>query len=159
MTKKVFILAILVFCVSISSVYASEKNIEKSTTLQNNFPNIFRPIGDLVRRILGRKHKPKEDIPCQEVRSLVLNRAEILEADFNKSVEVFVKLEYENPMQDTIIYDYQISAGKIIGKGEKIVWDLTDVKVGTYTITAKVDNGCGLDFGKSMTKTITIKSS
>lgn len=55
-----------------------------------------------------------------------------------------------------MIYDYKVSGGKIIGQGANVVWDLSGVKPGTYTITAAVDDGCGL-CGKSIIRTVVVK--
>lgn len=159
MTKKVCLLAILVFCVSISSIYANEKTIEKSVTLQNNFPNIFRPIGDLVKRIFGIKVIKKGcELPKNivDVTDIILSQTEFSEQSLSENKQITVLTKIYNPMEDTVVYDYQISAGRIIGYGSKIIWDLSNAKAGTYTITARVDGGCGF-CGKSMTKTITIK--
>jgi len=57
---------------------------------------------------------------------------------------------------DVLTYVYNITAGRIIGRGVKVVWDLTGVPSGTYTITAGVDDGCGL-CGATMTKTIVVE--
>lgn len=56
---------------------------------------------------------------------------------------------------DVILYKYKISSGKIIGVGAKVEWDLSGVESGTYSVTAFVDDGCGM-CGKSITKTVTI---
>lgn len=57
---------------------------------------------------------------------------------------------------DTLTYNYTFTGGKIIGTGAKVLWDLSDVKPGTYTITAAVDDGCGF-CGRTVTKTVTVK--
>ena len=57
---------------------------------------------------------------------------------------------------DVLTYNYEISAGKIVGVGAKVIWDLYDVKPGTHIITAWVDDGCG-KCGKTLTKTVVIK--
>lgn len=62
-----------------------------------------------------------------------------------------------DPENDVLTYDYTISAGKIIGTGANVVWDLSGVKAGTYTITAGVDDGCGV-CGETITKTVIIKN-
>lgn len=62
----------------------------------------------------------------------------------------------QDPENDPLIYDYVVSAGRIIGTGAKVVWDLTGVPPGTYKITAAVDDGCGF-CGQPVTKTVTIK--
>lgn len=47
-----------------------------------------------------------------------------------------------------------MTGGKIVGQGPNVIWDLSGVEPGTYTITAGVDDGCGV-CGK--TKTMEIK--
>lgn len=64
--------------------------------------------------------------------------------------QVSVTTTSVDPEYDVLTYFYKVSGGKIIGTGAKVVWDLSGVKAGTYTITAAVDDGCGLcgKFGK-----------
>lgn len=61
-----------------------------------------------------------------------------------------------DPENDVLTYVYVVSAGRVIGTGKDVVWDLTAVPQGTYTITAAVDDGCGL-CGVTVTKTVVIK--
>jgi len=61
-----------------------------------------------------------------------------------------------DPEGGVLTYQYSVTAGRVIGKGPKVFWDLTGVASGTYTITAAVDDGCGF-CGITMTKTFTIK--
>lgn len=42
---------------------------------------------------------------------------------------------------DDEAYVYKVSAGKIVGTGPNVVWDLSGVKSGTYTITSGIDTG------------------
>lgn len=49
-----------------------------------------------------------------------------------------------DPENDTLLYLYKVSGGEIIGNGEKVIWDLSNVEPGIYTITAGVDDGCGV---------------
>jgi len=55
---------------------------------------------------------------------------------------------------DVLTYEYTISGGKIIGQGSKVIWDLSGVKPGIYTITVGVNNGCGIC---GTTKTMEVK--
>jgi hypothetical protein len=57
---------------------------------------------------------------------------------------------------DVLTYNYTISGGKIVGQGANVVWDLTGVKPGIYTITASVDDGGGVG-GQTKTQTVIIK--
>ena len=61
-----------------------------------------------------------------------------------------------NPNNDILTYSYTVTGGRIIGTGAKVRWDLTGVRPGTYTITAGVDDGCGL-CGATVTKTVVVK--
>jgi hypothetical protein len=62
----------------------------------------------------------------------------------------------KDPDGDALTYNYATSAGRIVGSGANVNWDLSGLRPGTYTITASVDDGCGF-CGKTQTKTITVK--
>lgn len=78
-------------------------------------------------------------------------------ADDTKLIEVSVEAETSPCSSWDFDYNYTVSAGRIIGQGEKVVWDLSGVKPGKYTITAGVDNGCGV-CGTTKTETVTVKN-
>jgi len=48
-----------------------------------------------------------------------------------------------------------ISGGRIVGTGAKVFWNLNGLLPGTYTITAGVDDGCGV-CGKTVTQSLTV---
>jgi hypothetical protein len=56
---------------------------------------------------------------------------------------------------DVLTYRYEVSAGTITGFGQRVVWDLTSVRPGTYTITAAVDDGGGF-CGPTKTRTVRV---
>ena len=60
-----------------------------------------------------------------------------------------------DPENDVLTYSYTVSAGRIVGQGANVTWDLSGVRAGTYTITAGVDDGCGI-CGQTQTQTITV---
>ena len=62
-----------------------------------------------------------------------------------------------DPEKDVLVYSYTVTGGRIVGQGSKVFWDLTGVAPGTYTITAGVDDGCGI-CGQIQTRTITVKT-
>lgn len=94
------------------------------------------------------------------IADIKLNKTELIaddsseSSDTNMLIKVFT--EARDDEYDALIYKYEVSAGKIIGKQETVLWDLTGVKAGTYTITAAVDDGCGF-CGNTITKTVIIK--
>lgn len=44
---------------------------------------------------------------------------------------------------DTLLYTYTTTGGRITGDGSEVVWDLSGVEVGSYTVSVEVDDGCG----------------
>ena len=56
---------------------------------------------------------------------------------------------------DVLTYHYSVRAGRIVGQGAHVTWDLDGVEPGAYTITAAVDDGCGL-CGATKTQTIDV---
>ncbi len=70
--------------------------------------------------------------------------------------KISVTTSATDPENDVLIYKYNVSGGKIVGEGANVVWDLYGVKPGTYTITAGVDDGCGI-CSQPKTQTVTVK--
>ncbi|MBC7797803.1 MAG: hypothetical protein H7Z37_13100 [Pyrinomonadaceae bacterium] len=58
---------------------------------------------------------------------------------------------------DTLLYRYEISGGKIIGEDSKVIWDLSGVKAGTYSLSVMVDDGCGICIEPTKKETKVIK--
>jgi hypothetical protein len=94
--------------------------------------------------------KTKVILPCEPGRV----------PDIEKGVPdpiVNVTTAAKDPENDVLSYHYTVSGGKIIGSGANVQWDLRGVPPGTYTITAGVDDGCGI-CGKTMTQTVTAEA-
>jgi len=51
-----------------------------------------------------------------------------------------VKVPISSPKSENVSYKYSVSAGKIVGSGPEVVWDLSDVKPGKYKILASAVN-------------------
>jgi len=62
-----------------------------------------------------------------------------------------------DPENDVLTYNYTVSQGRIVGQGANVSWDLTGVAPGQYTITAGVDDGCGV-CGQTQTRTVTVRA-
>lgn len=134
-------------------------NSFKTQPTANGFPNIFRPIGDLFKKIFS---SPKPTYcPFINIESLTLSTTEVFETSLtkvncknNSQIKVFAKSA--DSEGSVITYNYEVTGGNIIGRSENVIWDLSDVKAGTYSITGVVDNGCGL-CGKKITKSVIVK--
>jgi len=57
---------------------------------------------------------------------------------------------------DQLVYNYTVSGGRIVGSGANVSWDLSGVRPGSYTITAGVDDGCGI-CGETKTQTVEVR--
>ena len=60
-----------------------------------------------------------------------------------------------DPENDVLTYNYTVSGGRIVGTGAAVQWDLSGLQPGSYTITAGVDDGCGL-CGQTRTETVRV---
>lgn len=157
---------VLCLCFALSGVAVQSKDFSGNQStidyphFQNGFPNVFRPIGNIFNKIIGKKRKP---IVCltANVTNLTLSRNEIVAScatgkDFcSGSKGIGIYTQAIDPEGDVLTYVYSVSGGKIIGQGDKVVWDLSGEKPGTYTITAGVEDSCGV-CGRTMTKTATV---
>lgn len=126
----------------------SKKLCEGSTIAKEFYSRkswFAKKLQDRVGCVLVNKHADVEDI--------LLSATEI-EATSNKTISVTtVAVDPEN---DVLTYNYKVSAGRIVGNGAKIVWDLTGIPPGAYSITVGVDDGGGI-VGQIVTKTVTIR--
>ena len=55
-----------------------------------------------------------------------------------------------------LLYVWAVSAGRIQGEGQKVIWDLSDVADGTYTATVEVNDETGLKANDSTKVTIAL---
>jgi hypothetical protein len=72
-----------------------------------------------------------------------------------ESAMINVSTTASDAENDVLTYNYTVSGGRIVGSGANVQWDLSGAQAGTYTITAGVDDGCGI-CGRTQTRTIRI---
>jgi len=78
-----------------------------------------------------------------------------LDVTVSDSMVVDVAVTAVDPENDVLTYSYTVSGGRIVGTGANVKWDLSKVAPGTYTITAGLDDGCGI-CGRTVTETVTV---
>ena len=142
------------------------------TTTWNGIPPGFTPSenphGYIVQFFAGRRHPRQEEIENKfaNVNSVTLSDTTITGscppgfrpaegATCNDSTSINVSTSATDPENDVLTYSYTVSGGRIVGTGANVSWDVSGLAPGTYTITAAVDDGCGL-CGQTKTETITI---
>src|SRR3954463_10032276 len=76
-------------------------------------------------------------------------------ADRSPDLIVNVATNAEDFENDVLDYSYVVTAGRVVGTGSNVKWDLNGVPPGTYRITARVDDSCGV-CGKTITDAVLI---
>ena len=89
-------------------------------------------------------------IPCGPGRRVKEGRT----CDDVSSIKV--KTSVVGSQNDKLQYYYTVSGGRIIGTGASVSWDLSGIRVGTYTITVAIGNDSGV-YPEALTETIKIK--
>ncbi len=142
------------------------------TTRFTGVPPGFRtssdPHGFILQGFIGRRNSraiEKKNIPAN-VTAVNLSQTNIslgCKAGFKSQSggckddkTVNVRTSASDDESDPLTYNYTVSGGRIVGQGANVSWDLSGVGPGTYTITAGVDDGCGV-CGESKTATVTVQ--
>ncbi len=92
----------------------------------------------VVTRPCPQGQRPKEGEECSDDRT------------------INVRTSATDPEGDVLTYNYTVSGGRIVGQGANVSWDLSGANPGEYTLTAAVDDGCGV-CSDPMTKTATVR--
>ncbi len=163
---------IFYLCVAFSSIGfggSIEQRLftNSSKVSKKEFPNIFRPIGKLFKRLFG-KHQTIREYPMANVKSITLsqNQSQVVYSTVTSKeikgcltkrqpTNVLAKANEEQRGNETYSYRYNVSGGKILGEGREVIWDLSGVAPGNYRIMVEVDDGCGF-CGQSVTTEICI---
>jgi hypothetical protein len=172
MRKLLLLTVCICFVFSSAATYCAEKfEVKASTTVsQKAFPNLFRPIKNIFKRLFGlKRNRIIVEYPKPNMKSLSLSQNQTLLAKLShgfptvhngclrSSQVVNVSTEIDKSgtemFKKNIQYTqrYIVTAGKIMGEGSDVIWDLSGVKPGTYQITADAAFIDGLFNGISLT--------
>lgn len=119
-------------------------------------PAYLRPFTKAIYKLFGVKRSfthPPNNFP--QVTSLELFR-DVVDGDPIWVMNIVT--DAVDADDDVLVYNYDVTAGKIIGRGAHVKWDLTDTGPGTYSVRVWVDDGFG-DCGKSLTRVFNIPES
>ena len=145
--------------------------IVPTVTTTRPLANAFRPSSDphgfIIQLFAGHRNaRGQKDIPNQAANVTAVNvdkTTVVLPCPPGTKSEtctanqtVGVNTTAVDPEGDVLTYGYTVSGGQVSGTGANVSWDLTGVRPGTYTITAKVDDGCGF-CGQEKSTTITVE--
>jgi len=162
--------------INCTSRFVIEGNVQCTpTTINQSFSGLppgFLPSEDphgfIVQLFAGRRHKRAVEVQNQaaNVTALTLSsnaitlgcppgQVPVEGQTCDQSTSINVSTTAVDPENDVLTYQYTVSGGRIVGTGPTVSWDLSGVAPGSYTITAGVDDGCGI-CGKTMTQTVTV---
>lgn len=144
-------------------------------TVQNSFRGVppgFTPSNDphgfIVQGWIGRRNKRRDVIfnKPANVTGVTVSAATVnlpcapgttsTSGACPDEVSVNVATTAVDPENDQLVYNYTVSGGRVVGSGANVTWDLSGVRPGSYTITAGVDDGCGI-CGETKTQTVEVK--
>ena len=72
----------------------------------------------------------------------------------SSSWEVQLTANATDPDNDTLLYTWSVTGGKLSGEGKAVTWDLTGVQPGTYTASVEVNDGNTHTANSSTTVTV-----
>ena len=155
--------------------FVANTNIIGGTTVRNTFRGVppgFQvsndPHGFIVQAFVGRRNARQAEIINQpaNVTAVTLGETAISlpcppgqrsrAGACSDDMTTTVATTAVDPENDVLTYQYTVSGGRIVGTGANVTWDLSGARAGTYTITAGVDDGCGI-CGQTQTKTIEVR--
>lgn len=98
---------------------------------------------------------PPDVVQLSLSRGIIYRSCSATEPDCEKTDQIDVSAAMSDIENDVVIHVFEVSGGVIIGQGSKVIWDLSDVVPGQYTIRAWADDGCG-NCGKNISQTISV---
>jgi len=117
--------------------------------------------GFLFSGPVGKVDKQTDLVPNQPafITNFYSDRVRVEECSrkscFDKSI-IKIFTDYLDPEDDVIVYKYDVKAGKIVGKGPNVKWDLSKTESGQYEIRVCADDGSGCE-EESKWKSVTIE--
>ena len=72
----------------------------------------------------------------------------------SSSFEVQLTADARDPDNDTLLYTWSVTGGRLSGEGRAVTWDLSGVQAGTYTASVEVNDGNNHTANASTTVTV-----
>ena len=167
--ERSFTTNVAIPCIPANTPNCTTRNISTTFTgVPPGFQISQDPHGYIIQAFVGRRNKRAEDIinlPANVTNLTVSDSQVYLPCPPGQvpgegqtcadNTQLSVTTTAVDPENDILTYNYTVNGGRVVGTGANVTWDVGGLAPGTYTITAGVDDGCGL-CGKTMTQTITV---
>ena len=132
--------------------------VESITFFPRHTSNYLLCPAQEIRTYYSKREWKRGDTKTKIVCVLLNMRADVVGLDITASGNNVFQIETTatDPENDVLTYSYKITAGRLVGQGPIVIWDLSGVTAGTYSIAAGVDDGMGI-VGRTISKTVVIK--
>lgn len=143
-------------CIVLSLFIVAESRAQQTSQISNpqtkqhsesGFPNIIRPIGNFFKSLFNRNQISNSYPP--EIKNVYLSQTTVFKKNPERrpgsvcsETDQSIIVSTDAVDESVLLYNYKVSGGEIVGKGSTVVWDLSNVKPGIYTIQVSVDDGC-----------------
>jgi len=154
----------------IGAAYRRHMNQQDQGHFNQTFPTAFKPSDDpngfILQAWVGHRNprvppKPPNQPPSVSVSasssSILLPCPEgtsstSCTASSSRSVDLTANAS--DPDNDTLLYTWSVTGGKISGDGRNVSWDLSGVQPGTYTASVEVNDGNAHPVSSTTTVTV-----
>ncbi|MEK6280950.1 MAG: hypothetical protein AABN95_11410 [Acidobacteriota bacterium] len=154
----------------IGAAYRRHLNQQDGAHFENGLPNAFRPSDDPNGFIfqLWAGHRNPRFVPAPinvgpsvsvsaSMSTITLpcppgTSSTSCVASASRSVDLTASAT--DPDNDTLLYTWSVTGGRITGEGRGVTWDLSGVNAGTYTATVEVNDGNAHTATSSTTVTV-----
>jgi hypothetical protein len=154
----------------VGAAYRRHLNQQDSAHFEDGLPNAFRPSDDpngFIFQFWAGHRNPRGLPPPPNVAPTVSVSASMAAITLpcppgtssptctpsaTRSVELTASAT--DPDNDTLLYTWSVTGGRITGEGRAVTWDLSGVNPGTYTATVEVNDGNAHTATSSTTVTV-----
>jgi len=154
----------------VGAAYRRHLNQQDGKHYDNGLPLVFRPSDDPNGFILQfwAGHRNPRGLPpppnqpptvsvAASMSSITLpcppgTSSDSCSASASRSVDLTANAA--DPDNDTLLYTWTVTGGRVTGEGRTVSWDLSGINAGTYTATVEVNDGNAHTVSSSTTVTV-----
>lgn len=155
--NKVFVFPLVAFALLTALMFGTKSAVDKNHLAFANAAATPTPLAEIERIAVDKKEAIYACV-CPGFKRLYPNGCGRDEKGNVKPDNLLITVHpiVRKPKKTPLVYDYAVSGGKILGQGDKIVWNLEGIRPGTYTITASIKGKRGVS-AETKTETVTVR--
>lgn len=146
-----FLFGLVFIFVSVSFIFGQSNDANPTNEVRSD--STPQGFGFSFGAIKRERRMPEIPNSLPIIIDIKLDKTEVFANSSDSKIDIFS--EVFDADNDPLVFNYTVSGGKIIGNGQKVIWDLSGVEAGVYTISVVADDGCGI-CGEKMTKEVVV---